>query len=52
MVTPTGSYEDIVLGYNNIGSYINNPGERFLGAVVGPMSGLTFWSKFGANFKK
>ena len=31
-----GSYEDIVLGYNNIESYINNPGERFLGAVVGP----------------
>ena len=31
-----GSYEDIVLGYNNIGNYINNPGERFLGAVVGP----------------
>ena len=31
-----GNYEDIVLGYNNIDSYINNPGERFLGAVVGP----------------
>ena len=31
-----GSYEDIVLGYNNIESYVNNPGERFLGAVVGP----------------
>ena len=31
-----GNYEDIVLGYNNIDNYINNPGERFLGAVVGP----------------
>ena len=31
-----GHYEDIVLGYNNINDYINNPGERFLGAVVGP----------------
>lgn len=31
-----GHYEDIVLGYNNIDNYINNPGERFLGAVVGP----------------
>ena len=31
-----GNYEDIVLGYNNIENYINNPGERFLGAVVGP----------------
>lgn len=31
-----GNYEDIVLGYNNIDQYVNNPGERFLGAVVGP----------------
>ena len=31
-----GAYEDIVLGYNNIDDYVNNPGERFLGAVVGP----------------
>ena len=31
-----GKHEDIVLGYNNIDSYINNTGERFLGAVVGP----------------
>ena len=31
-----GGYEDIVLGYNNIDNYVNNPGERFLGAVVGP----------------
>lgn len=31
-----GNMEDIVLGYNNIDKYINNPGERFLGAVVGP----------------
>ena len=31
-----GKYEDVVLGYNNVENYINNPGERFLGAVVGP----------------
>lgn len=31
-----GSYEDVVLGYDNIAKYIDNPGERFLGAVVGP----------------
>ena len=31
-----GNYDDVVLGYNNIDSYINNKGERFLGAVVGP----------------
>ncbi len=30
-----GSFEDVVLGYDNIESYIHNPGERFLGAVVG-----------------
>ena len=30
-----GVMEDIVLGYNNIDTYINNPGERFLGACVG-----------------
>lgn len=31
-----GNHEDIVLGYNNLENYVNNPGERFLGAVVGP----------------
>ena len=31
-----GRVDDIVLGYNNIEAYVNNPGERFLGAVVGP----------------
>ena len=30
-----GSYEDVVLGYDNIQSYIDNKGERYLGAVVG-----------------
>ena len=31
-----GNLEDVVLGYDNIDKYVNNPGERFLGAVVGP----------------
>lgn len=31
-----GGYEDIVLGFNNLDNYVNNSGERFLGAVVGP----------------
>lgn len=31
-----GRHEDVVLGYSNIDSYLNNRGERFLGAVVGP----------------
>ena len=30
-----GSYEDIVLGYDRIDKYLNNNGERYLGAVVG-----------------
>ena len=30
-----GSYEDIVLGYDHIDKYLNNDGERYLGAVVG-----------------
>ena len=31
-----GNYEDVVLGYEKIDRYVNNSGERFLGAVVGP----------------
>lgn len=30
-----GSYDNVVVGYDNIDSYINNKGERYLGAVVG-----------------
>ena len=30
-----GNYDDIVLGYDNIDRYLNNKGERYLGAVVG-----------------
>jgi aldose 1-epimerase len=30
-----GKYEDVVLGYENIDRYLDNKGERFLGAVVG-----------------
>lgn len=31
-----GRYEDIVLGFDSIGRYVDNKGERFLGAAVGP----------------
>lgn len=31
-----GSFEDVVLGHDNIEDYANYKGERFLGAVVGP----------------
>ena len=30
-----GSFEDITLGYDHIDKYLNNTGERYLGAVVG-----------------
>ena len=30
-----GDFEDIVLGYDSIDKYLNNKGERFLGAVCG-----------------
>ena len=30
-----GNYEDIVLGYDHNDKYLNNEGERYLGAVVG-----------------
>lgn len=30
-----GNYDDIVLGYDSIDRYINNKGERYLGAAVG-----------------
>lgn len=35
MPDKNGSYDDIVLGYENIDRYINNKGERYLGAAVG-----------------
>lgn len=30
-----GKYEDVSVGYENIEKYIHNPGERFLGSIVG-----------------
>jgi aldose 1-epimerase len=42
----TGKYEDIVLGYKNIDTYLNNPGERFLGSVVGPYANRIANGKF------
>lgn len=31
-----GKYEDVVLGYDNIDRYVDNKGDRYFGAVVGP----------------
>ena len=33
-----GNFADIEIGYENIDRYINNTGERYLGAVVGPFA--------------
>ena len=33
-----GIFEDIEMGYENIGRYLNNNGERYLGAAVGPVA--------------
>lgn len=31
-----GGYDDVILGYENIADYLDNQGERYLGAIVGP----------------
>ena len=33
-----GSMADVVIGYENIDKYIDNPGERFLGSSPGPVA--------------
>lgn len=47
-----GRMEDIVLGYNNIDKYINNPGERFLGACVGVVANRIGEGRFTLNGKR
>ena len=44
-----GSYEDIVLGYDHIDKYLNNSGERYLGAVVGRCANRISNGKFTLN---
>lgn len=41
-----GKYADVVLGYSDIDSYINNGHERFLGASVGPVANRIAEGKF------
>ncbi len=41
-----GNYADIVLGYENLDRYVNNTGERFLGAVVGRVANRIGAGKF------
>lgn len=47
-----GNMEDIVLGYNNIDTYVNNPGERFLGACVGRYANRIAAGKFTLDGKE
>ncbi len=46
-----GSYADVEIGYENIDRYINNTGERFLGAVVGPVANRIANGKFTLDGK-
>ena len=46
-----GKYADIVLGYDNIESYIHNKGERFLGPVVGRYTNRIAKGQFTLNGK-
>lgn len=41
-----GNMADIVLGYPTVEQYINNPGERFLGSVVGRVANRIGGGKF------
>lgn len=41
-----GNYADIVLGYDNLDAYLNNSGERYLGAVVGRCANRIGQGKF------
>lgn len=47
-----GNYADVELGYDNIDNYIDNPGERFLGAVVGPYANRIAGGRFVLDGKE
>ena len=47
-----GNYADVEIGYENIDRYINNTGERFLGAVVGPVANRIANGKFSLDGKE
>ena len=32
-----GVYDDVIVGYDDLARFVDNPGERFLGATVGPV---------------
>ena len=47
-----GNYDDVVVGYDNIDSYINNKGERYLGAAVGRYANRIGKGEFMLDGKK
>ena len=47
-----GDYADVEIGYENIDRYINNTGERFFGAVVGPVANRIANGKFTLDGKE
>lgn len=47
-----GLLDDIVLGYETIDRYVNNTGERFLGAVVGPYANRIAKGRFTLDGKE
>ena len=47
-----GKYADVEIGYENIDRYINNTGERYLGAVVGPVANRIANGKFTLDDKE
>ena len=44
-----GNFDDVVLGYDHIDKYLNNTGERYLGAVVGRCANRIANGKFTLN---
>ncbi len=44
-----GSYVDVVLGYDHIDKYMNNSGDRYMGAVVGRCANRISNGKFTLN---
>ena len=47
-----GRYDDIEIGYPDIEHYINNTGERYLGAVVGPVANRIANGRFTLDGKE
>ena len=47
-----GNYADVEIGYENIDRYINNKGERFFGAVVGPVANRIGGARFTLEGKE